>query len=432
VDSCDMPVATSTLCMASQVQGSTLIEFEAHVTNAPDMPARTRTIGFINCAHFADHFMLLVYATAVITMAPEFGLSYGAGIALSTGLFACFGLFSLPAGWLADRWSRRHMLAVFWFGGGSCMILTGLAATPWQLVAAMTVMGMFAAIYHPVGTAMLISMAGASGRALGLNGVFGNLGVASAPLVTGLILDLWGWRWAFVLPGLVMIAFGLAYLTAIPKGAAAPGRGAASAARPAGALDLRLIVIILGLTVLAGGFTFNTVTVALPKFVVEELPGFTTALAWAGTIATTIYLAGAVTQLIVGRLADRFPLGATFFTLAMLQVAGFTGMALLSGPAALAAAAMSLSAVYGQVLINDLIIARNVADLWRARAFAMRYMLGFAASAGAVPLIAILHRPETGYGPVFVVMAGFALVIAASAGLYAMVTARAPAVTPAE
>jgi hypothetical protein len=91
-----MPVATSTLCMASQVQGSTLIEFEAHVTNAPDMPARTRTIGFINCAHFADHFMLLVYATAVITMAPEFGLSYGAGIALSTGLFACFGCSRCP------------------------------------------------------------------------------------------------------------------------------------------------------------------------------------------------------------------------------------------------------------------------------------------------------------------------------------------------
>jgi hypothetical protein len=93
---------------------------------------------------------------------------------------------------------------------------------------------------------------------------------------------------------------------------------------------------------------------------------------------------------------------------------------------------MSLSAVYGQVLINDLIIARNVADLWRARAFAMRYMLGFAASAAAVPLIAILHRPETGYGPVFVIMTGFALMIAASAGLYAIVTARAPAVTPAE
>jgi peptidoglycan/LPS O-acetylase OafA/YrhL len=66
------------------------------------------------------------------------------------------------------------------------------------------------------------------------------------------------------------------------------------------------------------------------------------------------------------------------------------------------------------VLINDLIIARNVADLWRARAFALRYMLGFAASAGAVPLIAVLHRPETGYGPVFLVMAGFALVVAAA------------------
>jgi MFS family permease len=402
------------------------------VTLPPASPARTRTIAFINCAHFADHFMLLVYATAVIAMAPEFGLSYGAGIALATGLFACFGLFSLPAGWLADRWSRRHMLAVFWLGGGTCMILTGLAASPWQLVAAMTAMGIFAAIYHPVGTAMLISVAGARGRSLGLNGVFGNLGVASAPLVTGLILDLWGWRWAFVLPGLVMLAFGLAYMMAIPRGAAAPSRTAASALRPVGALDLRLIVIILGFTIFAGGFTFNTVTVALPKFVVEELPGFTTALAYAGAIATAIYLAGAVTQLIVGRLADRFPLGATFFTLALFQVAGFSGMALLSGPAALAAAVLSLSAVYGQVLINDLIIARNVSDDWRARAFALRYMLGFAASALAVPLIAVVHQPETGYGPVFAIMTGFALLIAASAGFYAYVTSGKPALKPAE
>jgi MFS family permease len=400
------------------------------------MPAAARTIGFINCAHFADHFMMLVYATAVIVMAPEFGLSYGVGIALSTGLFACFGLFSLPAGWLADRWSRRHMLAVFWLGGGSSLILTGLSTTPWHLVVAMTVMGLFAAIYHPVGTAMLISVASFSGRTLGrtlgLNGVFGNVGVATAPLVTGLVLDLSGWRWAFVLPGLIMIAFGLAYVMTVPKGMAAPGRTEASAARPANALDLRLVAVIVGLTVFAGGFTFNTVTIALPKFVIEELPGFTTALAYAGAIATGIYLAGAVTQLIVGRLVDRFPLGVTFVALALLQVAGFSGMALLSGPAALASAGMSLSAVYGQVIINDLIIARNVADRWRARAYAMRYTLGFAASAAVVPLIAIIHRPETGYGPVFLIMTGFALLIAASAGFYAFVTARSPVLKPAE
>ncbi len=400
------------------------------------MPAATRTIGFINCAHFADHFMMLVYATAVIVMAPEFGLSYGTGIALSAGLFACFGLFSLPAGWLADRWSRRHMLAVFWLGGGVSLILTGLSTTPWHLVIAMTAMGVFAAIYHPVGTAMLISVAGASGRTfgrtLGLNGVFGNLGVASAPLVTGLLLDLSGWRWAFVLPGLIMMAFGLAYVMAVPRGTAAPGRTEASAARPANALNLRLVAVIVGLTVFAGGFTFNTVTVALPQFVIEELPGFTTALAYAGAIATGIYLAGAVTQLIVGRLVDRFPLGVTFVALALLQVAGFSGMALLSGPAALASAAMSLSAVYGQVIINDLIIARNVSDRWRSRAYAMRYTLGFAASAAVVPLIAIIHRPETGYGPVFLIMTGFALLIAASAGFYAFATARSPVLKPAE
>lgn len=389
------------------------------------MSAAGRTIAFINGAHFADHFMILIYATAVIGMAPELGLSYATAIGLATGLFACFGLLALPAGWLADRWSRRHMLAVFWLGGGGALILTGLAASAWQLAVALTLVGVFSAIYHPVGTAMLVSVAGASGRAFGRNGVFGNLGVASAPLLTALLVESLGWRWAFIVPGLVMAAAGIAYLGAVPTASGGTVSTAKPAARPDGALDLRFIAVVLAVTVLAGGFTFNTVTIALPKFVVEELPGFETALAYAGVIATVIYLAGAATQLIIGRLIDRFPLSLIFLCLGLLQLSGFLGMAFLSGPAALVSAALSLSAVYGQVVVNDLIVARNVSDRWRGRAYAVRYMLGFAGSAAVVPLIAIVHRPETGYGPVFLIMTGFALTIAASAAVYAIASARA-------
>lgn len=395
------------------------------------MPSAARALAFINAAHFADHFMMLIYATAVIGIAPELGLTYGTGIALSTGLFACFGLLSLPAGWLADRWSRRHMLALFWLGGGASLVLTGFVTAAWQLAAALTLVGVFAAIYHPVGTAMLVSVAGASGRAFGLNGVFGNLGVAAAPLLTAFLLDTLGWRWAFFVPGAIMMAVGCAYVFAVQSQSGNAARTPEARTKPAGGLDLRFIAIVLGVTVFSGGFTFNTVTIALPKFVVEELPGYETALAYAAVIATIIYLAGAAMQLIVGRIVDRAPLGLIFLALALLQLSGFAGMALLSGPAALGAAALALSAVYGQVIVNDLILARSVADSWRSRAYALRFALGFAAASAVAPIIAILHRPETGYAPVFLVMTGFAFMIAASAAVFAVAAARAPALQPA-
>lgn len=395
------------------------------------MTEARRTVAFINVAHFADHFMMLVYATAVIAMAPALGMSYGTSLALATGLFACFGILSLPVGWLGDRWSRRHMLAAFFLGGGAALVLTSLVTTPWQLAAALTLIGVFAAIYHPIGTAMLVSTVGPSGRSFGLNGVFGNLGVAAAPLATGLLVEALGWRWAFAIPGIVMLAIGLAYVALVPAhaGASAPARGGPR--RAAGGLDLRFVAIVLGITVFAGGFAFNTITIALPQFVVEQGSNGVP-LAKAGLIATLIYLVGALTQLVVGRLVDRFSNGVIFLVLALFQVAGFAGMVLSGGFWALASAGLVLSAVYGQVVVNDLIIARNVADHWRARAYALRYMLGFAVSAGVVPLIALLHGTEQGYRPVFVVMTGFALLVAASAAVYAVAVSRAPRLEPAE
>ncbi|MGE0211396.1 MAG: MFS transporter [Parvibaculaceae bacterium] len=390
-----------------------------------------RTVAFINMAHFADHFMMLIYATAVIAMAPALGMSYGLSLSLSTGLFACFGILSLPVGWLGDRWSRRHMLAIFFIGGGASLVLAGLVTAPWQLAVALTLVGVFAAIYHPIGTAMLVSTVGASGRSFGLNGVFGNLGVAAAPLVTGLLVETLGWRWAFAVPGFAMMAIGLAYQFAVVPQAGASAPAARGAKRSVGAIDIRFLVAALGLAVFAGGFTFNTVTIALPKFVVEQGSNGVP-LAKAGLIATLIYLVGALTQLSVGRLVERFSKAAIFFVLALFQLSGFLGMAFLEGPMALASAGLVLSSVYGQVVINDLIIAENVAEHWRARAYALRYTVGFAVSAGVVPLIALLHSPETGYAPVFVVMAGFACLVVLSAALFAVAASRAPRLEPAE
>jgi MFS family permease len=131
------------------------------------MTAQSRVISFINIGHLVDHLVMLIFPTAVLGMQADFDRSYSELIALAVGGFVMFGAGSLPAGWLGDRWSRRHMMAVFFLGLGAATIATGFALTYWQLALGLAAIGLFAAIYHPVGTAMLVTHTNRLGHAIG-------------------------------------------------------------------------------------------------------------------------------------------------------------------------------------------------------------------------------------------------------------------------
>jgi hypothetical protein len=55
------------------------------------------------------------------------------------------------------------------------------------------------------------------------------------------------------------------------------------------------------------------------------------------------------------------------------------------------ALAVAMAAIYAQVTINDLVIARYTADAWRGRVYAVRYFLTFLVSGVAVSAIAYLY-----------------------------------------
>ncbi|HEX2334526.1 MAG TPA: MFS transporter, partial [Burkholderiales bacterium] len=158
------------------------------------MSERRALVPFISLGHFLDHLVMLVFPTVVVALGREWNRPYSELLPLALGGFIAFGAFALPAGWLADHWSRYKMMAVFFFGIGVSMLLTGVAQSPWQIGAGLTLIGVFAAIYHPVGIAMLVASPEKMGRALGWNGLWGNLGLAAAALVAGALMDLWGWR----------------------------------------------------------------------------------------------------------------------------------------------------------------------------------------------------------------------------------------------
>ncbi len=138
---------------------------------------------FINVGHFYAHLFMLLFPTVVLALESEFAASYGSLLSLATAGFVAFGAGSIPAGWLGDRWSRPGMMAVFFIGIGGASVLTGFARTPFEIGAGLLAIGVFASIYHPVGIALLVEGREKVGRVLGINGVFGNMGVAGAALI---------------------------------------------------------------------------------------------------------------------------------------------------------------------------------------------------------------------------------------------------------
>jgi MFS family permease len=357
-----------------------------------DLAQRRLSIGFMNWAHALDHFVILIYPMVAIELEVAYGKSYSTLIALSTASFIAFGLFSLPAGWLGDRFSRRDIMVVFYFGVGASLAAAAFAPSLYVLGFALFALGMFAAISHPVGTAMILENVTPSGRGrtMAFNGVCGNLGVSVAAGVPAMLTAAFSWRGAFLVPGVICIATGAIYVWLGPKEAHHADKRKAAADV---ALSPAVAAMIFGLFVivaLSAGLVFNTISVSLPK-IVDERVGNGISLVMVGGLTTAVFLCGAVSQITVGRLVERFPLHILFAISAVMQFTGVVWAAYASGTSLVFALAFTMAAIYGQITLNDLVIARYTADAWRGRVYAVRYFLTFMTSGVAVSMIALLY-----------------------------------------
>jgi MFS family permease len=367
------------------------------------------TVAFLNLGHFLDHLAMLVYATAVLVMTAEFGLSYESMLPLSIGGFIAFGGGSLPAGWLGDRWGRRNMMVVFFLGLGAALILAGLAQNAWQIVAALTLIGVFASIYHPVGIAMLVKDQARVGRALGWNGVWGNLGLAFASFIAGWFSDYLSWRAAFIAPGCFTLATGIAFMLMVPASVAPAACAGTTPARPVPDAVARRVFALLTVATMCSGVIFAATTNAMPKIFDERLTTLVDTTTGIGTLIAVVYVIAAMAQLLVGQLIDRRSLRGVFLTLAALQAPLLLLAGALTGAAMLAVAATMMFVIFGLIPINDAMVARYAHDAWRSRVYAVRYVVSFGASLPAIPLVAYLQPKAVGFAPLFAVLAAIAL-----------------------
>jgi MFS family permease len=346
-------------------------------------------------------------------MGPALGMAYSELLPYATPGFVAFGAGSLVTGWLGDRWSRRHLMVIFFAGIGASMIAVGLVSSPLQLGAALLSIGLFASIYHPVGTAMIVSYADRLGREMGLNGVWGNLGVASSALVTGVIGQYLGWRWAFIIPGIVTVLIGVAFALTVVHEDRSSTKQAAAQVRVAKE-DMWRVILALLIVVISISTTFNAVTVALPKLFAERLVDITRSPAMLGVIAAGVYVFGAMTQYTIGKLLDRHSLKTVALPLSFVLAPFLYFAATLSDLPLILVSIGIVMGAFGQVTVNDAMVGKYTSEEWRSRAYAVRYFVGFTAAGASVGLVAWLYE-RGGFVTMLHAFAGLCLLAIAAA-----------------
>ena len=393
---------------------------------------------FLNIGHLADHLFMLIFAKAAFAAGLAFGLARDGAYAdmLPYGIPAMvlFGACAPLAAHLADRWRRNAMMAVFFIGIGFAAIATGMAESPLQVGIGLAAIGVFAAIYHPVGISMVIQGGGNVGWRLGVNGVWGNLGVAGAPLLTGLILVFIDWRAAFYIPGAMSVALGLAYVGMIRAGRAEPAVGTAQErAHVSFAAGWQRALVAVGLVTAAGGFVFGAMTFLVPRLFEVRMTGITEDVAITGALAAAVYTAAAFSQVAVGWIIDRHRIKPVLITVAMAQPLLLVAVALETDYALFAAALLAMAFVFGQIPISDAVLARYVPDRWRTKVLSVKFLLNLVIGALAILTARQVLAANGSFETVMLIVAGAAgLTVAAALLLPSRSGAEAAAAVPAE
>jgi MFS family permease len=358
--------------------------------------------------------VLLVFATAVSSIAVDFGFSRWEDLMpYATGAFFAFGLGSLPAGRLGDTWGRRPMMLTFFHGLGATLLLVALAQGPWQIAIALTLMGVFSSIYHPVGIPMLLRDASRPGRTIGINGLAGNLGIALAALVTGLIVKYFGWRIAFAVPALVSIGCGLLFAHLSPPEGEPPTRRKATSSALPPAVLLRVVAVI---TVIAttSALLFNFTTNGNTELLRERMAAVVTDPAALGVLLAVVYAIASFAQLLVGTLIDRVPIKRLLLAIVALQIPLFLLASQAHGWPFFVLSVLMMGVVFGAIPFIDAIIVRFVDDRIRSQVAGARLAISFSISSAAVYLLGPLVK-GSGFGFLLVTMAGIAAVTLAAA-----------------
>ena len=351
------------------------------------------SIGFSWVGHSLMHIVSALYLTVVLALETEWKLSYDDLIRLWTLGAFLIGLGAPLAGWLGDRWSSAGMMAVFFLLTGAGAVACGLSDGPTGLLWSLAVLGLGASIYHPVGMAWMMANATNRGKAMGYLGLFGTFGVATAAVVAGSLTQWFGWRAAFLVPGTICVAFGVALAGLIALGVVKDRHADLKPQPKPSRGDVVRAFFVLSLTMVCAGLIFNAMQVVLPKLFEARLGHLLgTGTLGVGGLVTLVYLVAALPQMIGGVLADRHSLKWVYTLCLLVQIPMMAAVAVLADLPLVAAAAFVVIASQTQIPAENMLLARYTPDKHRGLAFGAKYILSFGAGPLAVQLVAYVYE----------------------------------------
>jgi MFS family permease len=345
----------------------------------------------------------------VLALEKDWSLPYHELIELWTLGALLIGLAALPAGWIADRWSSSGMMSVFFLGMGGAAIACGLVDDSTAMLLGLAAIGLFAAIYHPVGIAWLVRNAESRGKALGINGVFGSIGVAGAGLVAGTLIELYSWRAAFIVPGVISVLTGLALAACIAMGKVGDGTPRMRNETPASRGDMVRVFLILVMTMAAMGLIFQSTQAALPKVFDVRLSDLIGGSAFGvGAVVAAVYTAGGIMQILGGHMADRFPLKPIYLGAFLFQVPILLIIAVASGMPLILAAALTVLLSTGALPAENMLLARYSPEKHQSLAFGAKFVLAFGIAPLALQLVSYVKATTGEFAWLFAGLAAFA------------------------
>ncbi|RMD83304.1 MAG: MFS transporter [Candidatus Dadabacteria bacterium] len=361
---------------------------------------------------------MLAYPTAAVVIARSEGLPLAKVLGFSFAGYLLFGLGALPVGLLTDHIQARWVVRAGVLGVGLAMVAVGLAPVGNALAWALAALGSFAALYHPAGLGLISRTVRARGRALGLNGMCGNVGIAAAPVATELLAETYGWRSAYLVLGGLLLALGVA-VAFLPIEEPAPGSQMRDEHHHDSRERFELFAVLM-VGVMLAGFAYRANTVAQPAYYAERVKdvGY-------GTATSLAYAVGTVGQYAGGWLADRYDLRLLYLGFHALGVPFALAMSVLTGVPLVVAAAVYLFFSVGMQPIENSLVARFTPDRWRSTGYGIKFSVAFGVGALAVRAVEgfLEHYSLSG---LFVAVAGIGTTIAAVAGWLAWKTRGRP------
>lgn len=360
----------------------------------------------LNIGHALDHWILLIFAYSWSVIGGAWNVDWTELTPFNYGALFMFGAGSVISGRLGDHWGRWIMMAVFFVGMGLSCLIIALCTNRWQIGAALTLMGAFSSIYHPVGIPMLVQKAARPGIVIGINGLAGNMGIALAAGVSIYMAERFGWQMAFILPGILSLLVAATFVLLVPRETEAPSKRAAKM------LDLprpvmARIFAVMTFCAISSSIIFNFTTNSNGELLRERMSGVAQTPFILAGLLFSIFALASLAQLVVGKLIDRFSLRQIFLPILALQVPLFLIASEVQDWALYAASLSFMLLVFAAIPLTDAVVVRFVDDRMRSRVTGMRLAIGYIISSTVVALIGPGVK-AAGFSTLLIALAGCA------------------------